>query len=109
METDFQKTKYPQIGPYGWIVFTWATLISFSGAICYYIGIAAAFDRAGNWSNDLAGIGIYQLFAGGILNLIAFVWGIYDTFKYRNFGWWIIFSVPLAAMSIWAAMAASGF
>ena len=60
----------------GFRLFLWAIALGVVGSAVFGLGLGAAFGRAGNWSNDVAEIGIAILIVAGVANLAALVLGL---------------------------------
>ncbi len=82
-------------------LFVFALALVCAGGIALWIGISAAFGRAGNWSNELAEIGIFLLVCGGAINLVAALVGVVRAVRDRRMRWWLPWSVIVVAVSIW--------
>jgi len=81
-------------------LFLVAIVLAAIGGAAFFVGLGAAFRRAGNWSNAVAEIGILLLIAGGVANLVAVVMGVRFMRASRTLlGWWLL-SAALAAVSI---------
>lgn len=87
-------------------MFLVAIVLAAIGGAAFFVGLAAAFNRAGNWSDALAGIGILLLIVGGVANLAATVVGARFMCASRTLLWWWLFSAVLAAASIAGGLAA---
>ena len=81
-------------------VFCAAIVFAAVGAAAFFLGLGAAFSRAGNWANALAGLGILLLIVGGIANLVAFVMGVRSMMARRSLLWWWLGSAALVVVSI---------
>ena len=81
-------------------LFLVAIVLAAIGGAAFFVGLGAAFNRAGNWSNALAGIGILLLIVGGVANLVAAVMGARFMRASRTLLWWWLLSAALAAVSI---------
>ena len=81
-------------------LFIAAIVLAALGGAAFFVGLGAAFNRAGNWSNTLAGLGILLLIVGGVANLVAVVMGARSMLASRSFLWWWLLSAALAAASI---------
>ncbi|MFN7589756.1 MAG: hypothetical protein ACK501_13260 [Planctomycetota bacterium] len=93
-------TTAPSTAESGGRVFVAAIVLAAVGAVAFLLGLGAAFGRAGNWANDLAGLGILLLIAGGVANLVAFVMGARSMMARRSFHWWWLGSAALVAASV---------
>ncbi|MEZ6038691.1 MAG: hypothetical protein R3F29_14510 [Planctomycetota bacterium] len=87
-------------------VFCVAIVCGVVGAAAFFLGLGAAFGRAGNWANDLAGLGILLILAGGVANLAAFVMGVRSMMASRSILWWWLGSAALVVVSIAGALEA---
>jgi hypothetical protein len=81
-------------------LFLVAIVLAAIGGAAFFVGLGAAFRRAGNWSNNLAGIGILLLIVGGVINLVAAFMGARFMYASRTLLWWWLLSATLAAASI---------
>ena len=81
-------------------LFISALVLAVIGGAAFFVGLGAAFSRAGNWSNGLATFGIGLLCAGGIVNVAAVVLGLRAMLASRTLLWWWIPSAALAAASV---------
>jgi len=81
-------------------LFRAAIVLAAIGGAAFFVGLGAAFSRAGNWSDALAGLGILLLIVGGVANLVAVVMGARSMLASRTFLWWWLLSAALAAVSI---------
>lgn len=87
-------------------IFLAAIAMALAGGGAFFVGIWAAFGKAGNWSDDLAGLGVFLLLCGGVANLVAFVGGVRAMIASRSFLWWWPLSLALAVVSVVGGVAA---
>jgi hypothetical protein len=70
------------------------------GAAAFFVGVGAAFERAGNWSDHLAGAGIVLLVLAGIASLAAMLRGLRFVRSRRSLPWWWPVSALLVVASV---------
>ncbi|MCH8046998.1 MAG: hypothetical protein IID44_25125 [Planctomycetes bacterium] len=86
--------------------FVAALLLAAAGGVAFGVGVAAAFGRAGNWSNDLALLGIVLLVSAVLSNILACAGGAIHLFRHRRMQWWWPLSVVAMLASLYAAWVA---
>ena len=87
--------------------FVTALCLAAAGGIAFGAGLGAAFQRAGNWSNHLALLGIVLLVVAGLSNVVAFFGGAVQLIQKRQMAWWWLFSALAMAASVcggWVAL-----
>ena len=76
------------------------------GSIAFVVGIGAAFGRAGNWSNELAGAGVFLLVCSGILAIAAVAAGVANSISKRRFNWWLPLACLATGLALWGGWVA---
>jgi len=76
------------------------------GSIAFAVGIGAAFRRAGNWSNELAGVGVFLLICSGILAIAAITVGVVNSIRNRRLNWWLPLACLAAGLALWGGWVA---
>ena len=85
---DARQGAGPTISNFGKRAFVVSLGLAGIGVIAFAVGVGAAFSRAGNWSNYVAGLGIFLIVLGGISNIVATVFGFVVWFKNDRVSWW---------------------
>lgn len=68
---------------------TRALVFAVLGAVAFVIGIVAAFDRAGDWSNFLSMAGVLAMIYAGLQSLMASATGVWCVVSHRRMPlWW---------------------
>ena len=64
-------------------------------------GLGAAFGRAGNWSNQLAALGVVTLISAGLLTIVALSKSVHESVTRRRFNWALPFALIAAGLALW--------
>ena len=86
--------------------FVAALLLAAAGGVAFGVGIAAAFSRAGNWSNQLVLLGIVLLVSAVLSNIFACCGGAIHLIRNKRMTWWWPLSVVAVLVSLYAGWVA---
>ncbi|MFP6765898.1 MAG: hypothetical protein VB858_19865 [Planctomycetaceae bacterium] len=73
------------------------------GGLTFIVGIGAAFNRAGNWSNRFAELGVVLFFLAALSNITAFEAGSLSLIRRKIFHLWLPVSFIGLAVTAYAA------
>ena len=86
--------------------FVAALFLAAAGSVSFGVGVAAAFHRAGNWSNHLATLGVVLLILAGLTNVFACSGGTVRLVRNKRMIWWWPFSVVAMLASVYGGWVA---
>jgi hypothetical protein len=87
-------------------IFCYGLGLAAAGGAAFTIGIHAAFGRAGNWSNSLAGLGVGLLVIAGLTMIVATFVGLAEAIRKRRVNWSLPFAIIAAALALWGGWVA---
>ncbi|MEI7766227.1 MAG: hypothetical protein WCJ97_02185 [Phycisphaerae bacterium] len=96
-----KPSKLRRIFDLGAILFLLAVALALLGGGLSVFGIGAAFGRAGTWAEGLVALGLGLIGLGGLLNLIATVWGASQLARKKRFCWWWPLSVIVTGVALY--------
>ena len=98
--TEPQPTEFRRLSRYPFLLSLSSLLV---GGLAFLIGLNAAFNRAGNWSNYLAELGVVLFFLAALSNLTAFEAGILSLIGEKKFHFWLPVSFFGLLGTVWSA------